>query len=137
MSNIRQGTEAEISASILLRIGGRKDVVCWKNMTGTARALTPPYQVIQYGKKGSSDILGVLAPFGLFFGIEVKTLKGQQREIQTIFESAIKKKGGIYIIGRDPDQAEKDLLRARVQFCEKWGLEHLINYETLEVVGYE
>ena len=134
MSNIRQGTEAEISASILLRVGGRKDVTAWKNMTGTARALTAPFQVIQYGKKGSSDILGVMAPWGLFFGIEVKTLKGTQRETQSIFERAIKKRGGIYIVGRNPDDAEFDLLVARMKFAEKWGLERFINYDDLGVI---
>lgn len=135
MRNIRQGTEAEIKASILLRVGGRKDVVCWNNATGTARAMTPPHQVIQYGKKGSSDILGTLGPWGLFFGIEVKTLRGIQRETQTIFEASVKKRGGIYIIGRDPDQAERDLLINRVLFAEKWGLEQFINYDNWEVIG--
>lgn len=134
MHSIRQGTEAEISASILLRIGGRKDCVAWKNMTGTARAMTKPFQVIQYGKKGSSDILGVMAPWGLFFGIEVKTLKGYLRENQSIFERAIKKKGGIYIVGRNPDDAEFDLLVARMKFAEQWGLERFINYDNLEYV---
>lgn len=135
MSNIRQGSEKEIKASILLRIGGRKDVLGWNNATGTARAMQPPHPVIQYGKKGSSDILGVLGPWGLFFGVEVKTLKGIQRETQTIFEAAVKKRGGIYIIGRDPDQAERDLLMARLRFAEKWGLERFIDYDNLEVIA--
>lgn len=134
MSNIRQGTEAEISASILLRVGGRKDCYARKNITGVARALTAPYQIVKYGRVGSPDIEGVMWPWGLYFGIEVKTLKGTQREAQSIFERAIKKKGGIYIVGRNPDDAEFDLLVARLRFAEKWGLERFINYDNLEVI---
>lgn len=135
MSTIRQGSEAEIKASILLRIGGRKDVCCWNNATGTARSLTPPHQVIQYGKKGSSDIIGTIGPWGLFFGIEVKTLRGMQRETQTIFEKAIKKRGGIYIIGRDPDEAEHDLLLERLKFAQRWNLDEFINYDDMEMIA--
>lgn len=135
MSNtIRQGSEAEIKASILLRIGGRRDVVCWNHPTGTARALQPPFPVIKYGKIGSSDIIGTIGPWGLFFGIECKTLKGYARETQTAFEKAIKKRGGIYIIGRNPDDAEFDLLVARLRWAEMWGLERFINYDNLEVI---
>ena len=133
MRDKKQGSEAEIKNAILLAMGSRNDILCWNNATGTARALQHPHQVISYGKKGSSDILGEVGPFGLFFGIEVKTLRGSQRDTQKIFEKAVKKRGGIYIIGRDPDEALHDLLTARVKFCEKWGLEHLVNYETLEV----
>ncbi|MES3016186.1 MAG: hypothetical protein V4721_00340 [Bacteroidota bacterium] len=137
MKIIKQETEKEISNAILLKVGGRRDVLAWKNMTGTARALTAPYQVIQYGKKGSSDILGVIGPWGLFFGIEVKTLAGQQRDTQKTFEESVKRRGGIYIIGRYDETALKDLLMARAIFAEKMGLGHLINYENLEIEGYE
>lgn len=133
MKSIAQGTEAEIKNSILLKIGSRPDVVCWNNATGTARALQPPHHVLKYGKIGSPDIIGILGPFGFFFGIEVKTLKGKQRDSQKIFEKSAKKRNGIYIIGRDPDEALRDLLTERANILESIGLSHIINYDTLEV----
>lgn len=134
MRNIAQGTEAEIKNAILLRLGSRKDVLCWNNPTGTARALQPPHHVIKYGKIGSPDIQGIIGPFGFYFGIEVKTLIGKQRDTQKIFEAAVKKRNGIYIIGRNADEALRDLLSERAKILEDMRLSDLINYDTLEVV---
>jgi|GEM_PF-4071532 len=125
--------EKLIEKKILLKVGGHKDIVCWSNDVGTARALTPPHQHIRYGKKGSGDIVGIMSPFGNHFDIEVKTSKGVQRETQIIYQKATVAKGNFYIIGRDPEEALHDLLLLRIKFCEIWGLEHLVNYKTLEI----
>ena len=131
------GLEKRIEKRIMLKVGGHPDIVCWPNDVGTARALQPPHPYIKYGKKGSGDIVGLIYPFGIHFDIEVKTGKGVQRQTQIDYESATTKKGSIYIVGRDPDEALYDLLKARVRFCEKWNLEHLINYDTMELDLWE
>lgn len=128
--------EKKIEKEILLKVGGHPDIVCWPNDVGTARALQPPHQHISYGKKGSGDLVGIIYPFGIHFDIEVKTGIGTQRQSQKDYENATTAKGSIYIIGRNADEALHDLLMARVRFCEKWGLQHLVNYETLEVDAY-
>jgi hypothetical protein len=65
---------------------------------------------ISYGLKGSSDILGCVD--GRMVCVEVKTATGRQRKEQVIFQAAIERAGGIYIIARSPEEAIAGLGRA-------------------------
>lgn len=128
---------SRVKNEVLLKVGGHIDFMVWNNETGTARAMDNPKRIIKFGKIGSPDILGVMGPFGLFVGIEIKTGSGRQRESQIIFEQSCKKRNGIYIVGRHAEDALDSLLALRVKFCERWGLEHLVNYSTMEIFGHE
>lgn len=72
-------------------------------------------QPVSFGLVGSGDILGASA--GRPFSIETKTSKGRQSTEQQRFEVAWRRAGGIYILGRDPDEIVRDL-RASLQVTE-------------------
>jgi hypothetical protein len=133
---IEERTEEQIKNATLLLLGKRKDILCWNNPTGVARAVQPPHPFITYGLKGSSDIIGAIAPFGNFFGIECKTLKGEQRESQTRFELAVRKVNGIYIVGRNSRQALIDLLTERKKFADSISMGHLIDRDLELLYGW-
>jgi hypothetical protein len=90
---------------ILLAIGQRSDCRVWSNETGAAYR---DGQLIRYGRKGSSDIIGLTSD-GKMLCIEVKTGKASQQENQIFFEKMIKKFNGRYFLARDVDSVIKFL----------------------------
>jgi hypothetical protein len=54
--------------------------------------------------KGTSDLVACVPP-GRFFGIEVKTETGRQSPAQVKFEAAVRKRGGVYLLVRSPQDA--------------------------------
>lgn len=82
--------------------------IWWKNDTGAAKSMDGK-RVIRFGLKGSPDILGCLD--GLFFGIEVKTPTGEQRDAQKKFQAVFERSGGIYIIARSVEAALDEVKR--------------------------
>lgn len=57
---------------------------------------------IRYGKRGSSDILGITSD-GRMLCVEVKTGKASQSPHQVNFQKSIEKFGGRYLIARSVD----------------------------------
>ena len=55
---------------LILAIGSRRDVRCWKNHSGIA--VLPTGQRIRYGMPDTPDIIGFCSD-GIFLGIEGKT----------------------------------------------------------------
>jgi len=53
------------------------------------------------GAPGVSDLVGVVGPWGIFIGIEVKAGKDRMRESQEHFRDMVREHGGIYIVARD------------------------------------
>lgn len=78
-------------------------IFAWQNNTGAAKIGNA---FVQFGKKGSSDIIGIL-PDGRFLGVEIKIGKDTQKPEQIIFQDRIERNGGIYILVRSID----DLIR--------------------------
>ena len=72
-------------------------VYCWPNNTGAAYRNGRP---IQYGKTGSTDIMGILNE-GRFFGCEVKTGKAVLTKEQKEFKSDIISRNGLWVLVRD------------------------------------
>lgn len=54
---------------------------------------------------GSSDLIGIQAKTGRFFGIEVKTKSGRASKEQDNFITHVNKAGGIAGIARSPEEA--------------------------------
>jgi hypothetical protein len=77
----------------------------WNNPTGAWR--TPQGAWVPYGKKGSSDIIG-LTPNGRMICVECKQGKNDTSLEQDEFRRLILEKKGIYILARDSAQAVFD-----------------------------
>lgn len=69
-------------------------IFSWQNNTGAAKIGDA---FVQFGKRGSSDIIGIL-PDGRFLGVEVKIGKDKQKPEQVIFQERIERNGGVYIL---------------------------------------
>lgn len=110
-----RNAETNIQNSIIISIGQRADVLCWRNQTGAFRSMDNPQRVVHVGDKGSPDILSVVAvtitpemvgkTVGVAVGIEVKTATGKQSEQQQKWQKAFEKRGGIYQVCRTPAEA--------------------------------
>lgn len=68
-------------------------VYCWRNNSGG-------HGVWKYGKKGSSDIIGIIKG-GIFLAIEVKKEKGIVSKEQQLFLDRINQDGGIGFVARN------------------------------------
>ena len=62
---------------------------------------------IQYGYPGCSDIIAIVK--GRFVGIEVKSSKGKQSELQQAFQQNVESANGIYILACSWEQVETTL----------------------------
>ena len=61
---------------------------------------------------GTPDIVGMVAPFGVFFGCEVKTPKGVHSAEQKRFQRMVERCGGIYILCRNPYDLRRQIEEA-------------------------
>ncbi|GHU72445.1 hypothetical protein FACS189450_10250 [Spirochaetia bacterium] len=80
----------------------------WRNNTGAVRIR--PGQFMSFGKKGSSDILGIL-PDGKFLAVEVKAPDGRLSPEQRQFIQALRDFGGLAVVVKswqDLDTALKE-----------------------------
>lgn len=84
-----------------MRCGDKPLCRVWKNNTG---ALKVENRYIQYGLKGSADILGVRHD-GKFIAIEIKVGKDRQSEDQKNFEKMILSMNGIYVLAKSVNDA--------------------------------
>jgi len=93
-------TEAILQQQIRLALGMRDDIMMLRINVGKFRPIDGDQRrVIQSAPEGTPDLLGVMSP-GRAFGIEVKSLKGKQRDVQRAFQDAWERRGGIYILAR-------------------------------------
>ena len=115
-------SERHIQAAIRVALGGR-DVVLWRNETGTTVPVTldelkackknPELLdkliargLLSYGLcKGSSDLIGIRKD-GRFVGIEVKTAKGRLRPEQERFLGLVDAYHGLSGVARSVDEAK-------------------------------
>jgi hypothetical protein len=90
---------SNLISEILIALSQRTNVRAWRNETGVARAMRGS-SVIRYGLTGSSDILGIVGPYGKLLCIECKVGNDTQRDSQKNFERMVRERGGIYIVAR-------------------------------------
>lgn len=108
--------EAIILATIRLQLGKETDLVLWRNECGVARHEDEDGKIrtVRYGLiRGSSDLVGILAPRGRLFALEVKTETGVATREQELFLALVRKMGGFAAVVRCPEEASAALERAR------------------------
>ncbi len=109
-------TEAEILHGVRLALGREADVVLWRNTGGYTEEWSPngTTRGIRYGlTTGAADLVGVLAPSGRWFALEVKSAKGQLTPEQTLWLALVRRMGGFAGVVRSVDDARAALVRAR------------------------
>jgi hypothetical protein len=108
--------EAALQQQIRLALGMRDDIMMFRINVGKFRPIDGAQgRVIQSAPEGTPDLLGVIkrGEIGQAFGIEVKSIRGKQRDAQRAFQGAWEKRGGIYILARSLDDVYLGLDIAR------------------------
>ena len=103
------GNETVIVNEILIAIGREfpTSVRAWRNNTGAFK--DPSGRLVRYGLPGSPDIIGIIKG-GRFLGIEVKTAKGRQTEIQRSFAAMASGLGAVVFVARSVEEAMEGLM---------------------------
>jgi len=99
--------EALVNA-ILLELGSRRDIRCWRTQPGKYRYL---YRngVVTIGPDGIGDIAGILAPHGRAFFVECKVGRDSQSDSQCAFQRMCGMVGAIYVMAYSVEDAVNGL----------------------------
>ena len=92
----------------LVSVTALPGTIAWRQNVG--RAQTRRGSVVQFGVPGQADIMGVRN--GYHFEIECKSGRGRQTKDQRNWQDRVCRAGAVYIVGRDPEQAARDLIAA-------------------------
>jgi hypothetical protein len=103
----KETPENRVKAEVLDYLSARR-IFAWSNPTGTARVRENAY--ISFGKKGSSDIIGIL-PDGRFLAVECKAENGKLSLYQKEFLAAVAEKGGLAVVAYSFADVESVLKR--------------------------
>lgn len=98
-------SETALVRSILRYLAYQPGVFAWRNNSG---AVVTDERFIRYGKRGSSDIIGICAN-GRFLAVEAKVGSGKQSPEQVEFERSVKAAGGLYVLAYSIDDVKKGL----------------------------
>ncbi len=129
--------ETETLKKVMLKLGAKKWLKIWRNNTGQAwqgkrfglkrgtrvvdemgrsiiiesgDILIKGARPVNFGLAGSGDIAGIIAPHGIMIYIETKYGRYKQTEQQKRFAKMIQDMGGIYIVARDPELVESQII---------------------------
>ena len=102
-------TPAGRTKAAVLRYLNRCGLFAWNNLSGAVRIA--PDRWVKFGRKGSSDIIGVL-PDGRFLAVEVKSIKSRLAPEQSAFLDKIRGLGGLAIVIRDWKELDQALRAA-------------------------
>lgn len=130
-------SEAETLKKVMLKLGAKNWLKIWRNNTGQAwqgkrfglkrgtrvvdemgrSIVVEPGDImikgahpVNFGLAGSGDIAGIIAPAGIMIYIETKYGRYKQTEQQKRFAKMIQDMGGIYIVARDPEMVEQQII---------------------------
>ena len=123
-------SETRLVKEILLDLGNEPDLILWRNNTGKLADVNGRW--VTYGLAvGSSDIIGVLAPWGRLFCLEPKathsdTCKCKSCSAQRDWGIAVTLMGGYYERVRSVDDARLALRTAR-EWARTFGAPTLSN----------
>jgi hypothetical protein len=106
----QQRETREVQNPALLAVGGRPDVLIWRQQSGVFRAYDNPERIVRVGHPGMADagaiVQVVITPdmVGKTVGVavqpEFKTRAGRQREAQENWQAAVEQRGGVYRLVR-------------------------------------
>ena len=91
-------TEMAIMREILVAVTALPDSLFWRSGSGVGRTIDGNF--LRANVKGCADLTGCWR--GRFVAIEVKTPTGFQSRPQRLFQAAVERAGGIYVIARSP-----------------------------------
>lgn len=130
-------SETETLKKVMLKLGAENWLKIWRNNTGQAwqgkrfglkrgtrvvdemgrSIVVEPGDImikgahpVNFGLAGSGDIAGIIAPAGIMIYIETKYGRYKQTEQQKRFAKMIQDMGGIYIVARDPEMVEQQII---------------------------
>lgn len=96
--------EAKILADIRIALGEDPRVVIWRNSTGVAES---EGRKMRFGLvRGGSDLIGIVAPRGRFFALEVKAPRGRVSLEQAQFILLVRRMGGFAAVVRSVQDAQ-------------------------------
>ena len=111
--------ESTLLREVRYTLGRAPDVTIWRNNTGKLR--DDRGRVVTYGLAvGSSDLVGVLAPWGRLVCLEIK-VKTRLTAEQDAWLSLVRSKGAFGAVVHSTEEAEAALARARMECREWWG----------------
>jgi len=103
--------ESILKHDIRLALGAERDLVLWNNPRGFA---IMENRRVKFGLcPGASDLLGILAPAGRWFCLEIKVKKNKPTDDQKMFLALIRAKGGFACAVWSVAEARSALDRAR------------------------
>jgi hypothetical protein len=101
---------------VRLAVGNEPDVCLWQNQSGVAthRKGDKVTGTVRYGLAiGSSDLVGLLGPYGRWLAFEVKIADDPLRAEQELFIALVRSRGGLAAVLRFPHgSTEADVTRA-------------------------
>lgn len=105
-------SEAQTQHDILKAWGSHPRLRIARVNTGAALVGPPgkPQRLVRFGVPGTADIVGLIAPSGRMLMIEVKALKGKQREAQVVMQRVVTAMGGLYVVARSLAEADAVLI---------------------------
>ncbi len=112
-------SETKLVKEILVALSAEPDFICWRNNTGKLADVNGRWVTYGLGV-GSADIVGVLAPWGRFVALEVKTAKGKLRETQEHWQCAVLRRGGFCETVRSVEEAKNALEDCRAWMRRQW-----------------
>lgn len=106
-------TESEIQHAIRLELGRMPGLRIFRNNSGVAID-GESGRAIRYGlARGSSDLVGILAPTGRIVCLEVKTPTGRVSREQVMWLQLVRALGGFATVVRSVQDARDAVERAR------------------------
>ncbi len=90
--------EMAILREILVAVTALPDSLFWRSGSGVGRTATG--NILRANVPGCADLTGCYR--GRFVAIEVKTPNGRQSRPQRLFQAAVVRAGGIYVIATSP-----------------------------------
>lgn len=96
--------ESQLQDQIRLALGAVPGLCLWRNNIGLAEIRG--YRVrFGVGGPGGADLIGIYK--GRFVSVEIKTATNKQTAEQLTFQQLVERLGGIYVILRSVDEAQR------------------------------
>jgi len=104
--------ESQIQQLIRLALGLEKDLELMPNVVGQFKDDRGNVRRVGLGV-GTPDLVGILAPSGRLFALEVKAEDGRTRPEQKVCHERWRARGAFVAVVRSPEDAKAALERAR------------------------